>query len=198
MQSIFTYSPTNKMHGILRYFLGKGDQFYSENLEYHGTSYCFDRNTNRTLLPKYAFDFVFDDEYYWYGDGYQEGLANLTFCLPNYYLRLNGFELLSTAGQARAKTFAFLSSIENHTYSHYIVFSGDYSSIIDHYFEYHSPIAKCFRLTCLNSTLGTKVFDVVGIEIYGELHSSISEFFHPTCKQLNIHQFCLFFTLLLI
>ena len=80
-------------------------------------------NKSKHLLPQYAFDF---DGKYWYGDYFQKDLVNLTFCLPHYYIKLKGFELVSVIGTARPKSFALSVSIENHTYTNYQNFSEDF------------------------------------------------------------------------
>ena len=179
MKSIFVYSSKNQLHGILRSFYDQNNEIYQQNLEYSATSSFF-RDTLGLLSPDHAFDFNGSDGLYWYGNYEQEGLVNLSFCLPNYYVKLSGFELQTYHGDARPESFGFSSSIENFSYTHYQTFSEDFTTNVHHYFKYKSPISKCFRLTCINSTLSTKAFDVDHIEIYGEIHPLLSQFF-PTC-----------------
>ena len=172
----YQYTSTNKLNGILRYFYDQGNEIYENVLEYFATSI---NSNDPKFSPQYAFDF--DSNNYWLGDENTE-FTNLSFCLKNYYVKINGFEISTSNLDSLPKQFEFSSSLNNKTYINTKEYDHSFIKSDIHYFSYSSKISNCFKLTCIQSINGYTVFDVNNIEIYGKFSSNIRDLLDSTCE----------------
>ena len=187
---LFGFDTIRSLHGILRSFSDQGSDVYSSNLKYYGSSYSINND-----YPQYAFDF--NNTNFWCAHGLQAGDVYLEFCLTQYYVKIEGFEMQTTDLHNLPKEFAFSSSNDNVTYSHMKNYSHSYDKSEVQYFTYRSPPSKCFRLYCIKSIQNKAYFDVQHLEIYGEIHRSLLYFNLNTCHQkhhimYHLFLFCFF------
>ena len=70
------------------------------------------------------------------------------------------------------------------------------------YFSWKYDLYKCFKLTCLKSTDGNKVFDLARIDIYGRFYKTQRDFyneqFHGTIKIITFNIKSLFYSLFIL
>ena len=179
MGNAFYYSSTTTLNGILKSFYNKDSEYYQNFIETFASS----SETNYD----YKDAFKFDNEKYWVANPDQEGEIFISFCLKNYFSKIEGFEIQTSNGLNLPQNFSFSSSLNKEDkYYNYVNYSHAFSKEDSLYFSYHSSISKCFKLTCIKSTNIVPVFDVRHIDIYGEIHPNIRHFLHITCVQKKI------------
>ena len=89
MAQLFGFDTLRSLHGILRSFFEQGPDVYS-NLKSYGTSF-----TKYNDYPQYAFDF--NNSKFWCAHYEQTGDIYLEFCLTQYYVKIEGFEMQTSS-----------------------------------------------------------------------------------------------------
>ena len=171
----YYYSKDRSLNGTLRSFFDDGTLY--SNIEIHATSIS---ENDSKFDPKNPFNYTTND--YWIGDSSQEGLINLTFCLKNHFVKTYGFEIGTTEFASRPAEFMFSSSFDNFSeYTAPISYSHEFNLSDILYFSYRSKPSKCFRYTSIKNVDNIVATDVRYIELWGEIHESLSQFRSYSC-----------------
>ena len=173
MSIFIDYSSNKPLQGILRSFYNKN--LLWENIETYSPSFAGIRD--------YKNVFDFDSSGYWIAySGDSRELYYVSFCFKYYYAKITGFEMETSNGAVLPKKFMFSSSLDNKTYNNNKSYEQEYTKNDKFYFPYRNDVAKCFKLTCLQSITNTVEFDVQQIEVYGEINKNLRHFLKITCK----------------
>ena len=157
-----------EQNGILKYLYSKNQRYFNNSLLF---SYEYS-NHHSTYLPFYAFDF--GSSYYWVDNiNYNIGDVNyISFCFKAHLVELIGYEIKTSAGNARPHKWTFSGSNDNKVWyqkkeaTHFMVKDET------HYEEWSGGIYRCFRFDFVLNAANTSIHsDIKQIELFGILYN---------------------------
>ena len=186
-EAIFDYCSTKSLNGIVRSFYDQGNLW--ANIQAQVSSNHSDGHFLEDV-------FNFDNSKYWIGNDGVNTPAYLIFCFKNHYVAPTGFEMKTSTGKVMPRSFAFYSSNDKVEWHNKKNYSLTYKGGESHYFSFKSPPSKCFKLECLLGSNDAPRFDVVNLDLFGEIRKELHMF--QKCTQsfyfinLRFHYFLMF------
>ena len=175
--------PHTPNQGVLKYLWNRYNQYYYSYVNVTATSH------SDSFFPKNAVDF--DSSSYWFTNENDDNDPHLIFCLNNYKFRLTGYEITTTNLWCRPHHWKIIVSqnnnlwIENTDTINEQSLEKQLEGGKPHYYEFETNgIYQCVQIKHITDVLpnsGCKLgFDLVQIELFGEIFSIYDNFQHCT------------------